>query len=251
MNYDATEIPDAYDRARSFAPGNLERWLELLGKHVPRGLVSNILDLGCGTGRFSEALATHFHAKLIGIDPSRKMLGVDRQKAAKDAIAFVCATADALPIADAAIDVVFMSMVFHHIKDKGAATRECRRVLRDGGRVWVRNSTQQSDFPHRHFFPGMKALIESELSSRDGLIADFAGAGFKLIVHEAVTQVVATDWPTFVEKSSLRADSFLARLSARDFDLGIAALRDHARKMHPREQVTEVVDLFVFGKSTF
>src|SRR5438876_12065580 len=34
----------------------------------------NVLDLGCGTGRLSQALAVHFDATVIGIDPSRKML---------------------------------------------------------------------------------------------------------------------------------------------------------------------------------
>jgi hypothetical protein len=41
----------------------------------------------------------------------------------------------------------------------------------------------------------------------------FAAAGFALLAHRVVTQVVASDWPSFVEKSGLRADSFLARLS--------------------------------------
>jgi hypothetical protein len=40
----------------------------------------------------------------------------------------------------------------------------------------------------------------------------FAAAGFAPLAHR-VTQVVAPDWPSFVEKSGLRADSFLARLS--------------------------------------
>jgi len=33
-----------------------------------------ILDLGCGTGRFSAALRARFEAEVIGIDPSKKML---------------------------------------------------------------------------------------------------------------------------------------------------------------------------------
>ena len=35
---------------------------------------STVLDLGCGTGRFSEGLATRSNANVVGVDPSRTML---------------------------------------------------------------------------------------------------------------------------------------------------------------------------------
>jgi hypothetical protein len=39
-------------------------------------------------------------------------------------------------------------------------------VLRQGGYACIRNGTRESDFPHRHFFPGLQALINSDLPSR-------------------------------------------------------------------------------------
>jgi hypothetical protein len=63
-----------------------------------------------------------------------------------------------------------------------------------------------------------------------------------------VTQVTATNWPSFVEKSALRADSFLARLSDDDFQRGMAALRTHGDAIDPSAAVTEEIDWFVFAR---
>jgi len=39
------------------------------------------LDIGCGTGRYSTALAAHFNAHVIAVDPSEKMLAEARKRA--------------------------------------------------------------------------------------------------------------------------------------------------------------------------
>jgi hypothetical protein len=45
---------------------------------------------------------------------------------------------------------------------------------------------------------------------------NFLAAGFAAEHHVIITEVVAPDWPGFVRKSGLRADSFLARMSDED-----------------------------------
>ena len=56
-------------------------------------------------------------------------------------------------------------------------------------------------------------------------------------------------WQDFVEKSALRADSFLARLPDADFHEGMAGLRTHGAEIDPNDAVTEEVDWFVFVMS--
>src|SRR3984893_15965097 len=80
MDYDKTEIPTTYDKARALAPETIRLWQDLLSVHVDRARISLIIDLGCGTGRFSELLAAHFGVQVIGIDPSLKMLDQARRK---------------------------------------------------------------------------------------------------------------------------------------------------------------------------
>src|ERR1700730_15506106 len=96
------------------------------------------------------------------------------------------------------------------------------------------------------FFPGMLPMIESELPSRDGVVAMFESAGLRLSAYPRVSQLRATDWNEFADKQAMRADSFLARLPVAEFEAGMAALRAHAR-VYPREAVMEDVHFFVFG----
>jgi ubiquinone/menaquinone biosynthesis C-methylase UbiE len=248
MDYDKSDIANVYDQARALAPEVQRQWLNLLSKHVSRNAISLILDLGCGTGRFSEPLAEHFAARVIGIDPSHKMLDEARRKLTSDRVIFERASAQALPILGNSVDMVFMSMVFHHFSDSAAVATECRRVLRDGGHVFVRNSTREADFAYRRFFPPMQRLIESELPTRVDVGSVFEVAGFTTVAHEIVKQIVAGSWPEFVQKSSLRADSFLARLSDEEYEAGMTVLRVHAARSPITEPVLEEIDLFVFTK---
>jgi len=144
---------------------------------------------------------------------------------------------------------VFMSMVYHHLDSPADAARECHRVLRSGGVVCVRNGTRERDFPHRHFFPGLEPLIASELPSERDIERVFCAAGFTGVVHRVVKQAIAPNWACFVEKSSLRADSFLARLSDEDFAEGMAALRSAGQAIDGTVTVAEEIDWFVFHRN--
>ena len=91
-------------------------------------------------------------------------------------------------------------------------------------------------------------MLDIELPSSDAVKANFVGAGFLLKHHEIVSEAVAPDWSSFVRKSALRADSFLARLSDTEFEQGMAALRAHLANMDSDQIVTEEIDWFVFTK---
>jgi SAM-dependent methyltransferase len=153
-----------------------------------------------------------------------------------------------LRLPDGCTDLVFMSMVYHHLTDPSGGARECRRVLRKGGYVCIRNATRESDFLHRHFFPSLRALIDSDLPSRREIEVVFAVGGFATVEHQVVTQITAPDWPRFIEKSALRADSFLARLSDDDFRKGMAALRNPGDSIDQSAAVSEEIDWFVFRR---
>lgn len=248
MDYDKTAMPDAYDRARSFSPAVLRMWLELLSDAVPEDTVSDIVDLGCGTGRFSGPLAEHFGAAVVGIDPSEKMLAQARGKAPSDRVSYRQGAGEALPLCDSAADMVFMSMMYHHLADPAQTARECRRVLRDGGHVCLRNSTVEridSD-PHADFFPGVRAILAAEMPTHDQVMAVFAAAGFALARHELVRHTLAPSWPAYLDKVAQRADSILTRLPDAAFEAGLAAMRAHDPDEAP---VTIDIDLFVFRRS--
>ena len=54
-----------YDQARALTPETRQLWQDLLSAHIDWRTVSLVIDLGCGTGRFSELLAAEFEARVI------------------------------------------------------------------------------------------------------------------------------------------------------------------------------------------
>ena len=193
MDYDKTDIATNYDKARALAPETLRLWRDLLSANIDRAAISLIIDLGCGTGRFSEVLATHFGVKVIGIDPSQQMVDRARRKPATESVAYRQGSAEAIPLPDRCADLVFMSMVYHHFSDRAAVARECHRVLRPAGYVCIRNAVQETDFPHRHFFPALQTMIDRELPTRQEIASVFATAGFTPVANQVVTQKTAPD----------------------------------------------------------
>src|SRR5690348_16249096 len=87
MDYDKSDIAKVYDAARRLSPEGLALWLDLLAKHVPPG-TPRIVDLGCGTGRFTRALADHFIAHVTAVDPSEKMLEQARAQVVTPRVTF-------------------------------------------------------------------------------------------------------------------------------------------------------------------
>lgn len=88
------------------------------------------LEVGCGTGLILHRV-DRFAKSAVGIDLSRGML----EKAAARDLAVAQASATALPIETASVDVAYSFKVLAHVPDIAGALREMSRVVRPGG--WV------------------------------------------------------------------------------------------------------------------
>jgi arsenite methyltransferase len=135
--YDFTDreaLPDAAVLA-SLGCGN-----PLAGAELREG--ETVLDLGSGGG--IDVLLSGRRVgpagRAIGVDMTDEMLALARQNAA-DAhatnVEFVKGTIEALPLADATVDVVISNCVINLAADKTAVFSEIARVLRPGGRIGV------------------------------------------------------------------------------------------------------------------
>lgn len=250
MDYDATDIAATYDRGRDHGPEFLDLWMNVVASHVKDQCIQTILDLGCGTGRFTEALAIRFDAQVIGVDPSKKMLEQARSKPLDQRIRYELGRGESIPLPDNSVDLIFMSMIFHHFDNPALAAKECRRVLRgdgDGATALVRTGTREriSQYPYVDFFPESRAILTEVLPANAFVREVFEAAGFRMVTLEVVTQEISPSYAAYAEKLSAGADSVLASLSRRDFDAGMRALR--ARAAHSDGQaVFEPIDVFVF-----
>jgi malonyl-CoA O-methyltransferase len=107
-------------------PALRDLWGDVAGKRV--------LDLGCGTGRHTLALAAA-GARVTALDQSPEMMALARPKLGDHPVEWVLhALPGPLPFPDAAFDLVVMGLVAEHVADLAGLLAEAGRVLRPGGR---------------------------------------------------------------------------------------------------------------------
>jgi len=110
-----------------------------LSRVLGEGRHGRVLDVGTGTGRLLELLAPRVECGL-GIDASRTMLALARVRLAKPEFAHLSvrlADMYALPLRDAAYDLVLLQMVLHYAEEPAQVIAEASRVLAPGGRLIV------------------------------------------------------------------------------------------------------------------
>ena len=90
----------------------------------------SVLDIGCGDGTYTvELKVERMLRSIVGADPNVPALAAARARSSP-ALAFVAASAYALPFADDAFEVGQLRGVLHHMDDPSAALREALRVCR-------------------------------------------------------------------------------------------------------------------------
>lgn len=100
----------------------LARWLQEQAAELRDGPPVRILDVGCGVKPYYPFFA----------DVASEYVGVD---AVDNPAADLRGLVEALPVEDAAFDVVLCTQVLEHCGDPSQAVRELRRVTKPGGRV--------------------------------------------------------------------------------------------------------------------
>ncbi len=132
--------------------------LECLFSLYKIGRIGRLLELGCGNA-FSSAIFARkarsvIATDLANYDLSTHSIGLEK---AKDLLKrlnvanclLAACSGDEIPFRDCSFDAVFSMYVLEHIKDKKAAVKEIRRVLKEGGIA----ITMVPNFMERVFYP--------------------------------------------------------------------------------------------------
>jgi cytosine/adenosine deaminase-related metal-dependent hydrolase/ubiquinone/menaquinone biosynthesis C-methylase UbiE len=96
----------------------------------------HIVDLGCGTGRWLEALKGVGARSLLGVDLSPEMLGLAKSKL-KSVATMVCADLADAPLVTASADVMLCNFVLSYVDDARKFLEMASKVLRPGGSLFV------------------------------------------------------------------------------------------------------------------
>ncbi|MBM4194199.1 MAG: metalloregulator ArsR/SmtB family transcription factor [Gemmatimonadetes bacterium] len=123
-----------WERIRSELFGARSELLPFIGLLDP---VAVVADLGCGAGHFAAAVAPAVR-RVIAIDESAAMIRVAKARLG-DApnVEVRQGSLEALPLADAEVDVAVLSLVLHYVSDPAAVLAGVRRTLRPGGRCII------------------------------------------------------------------------------------------------------------------
>ncbi|MEW6991573.1 malonyl-ACP O-methyltransferase BioC [Colwelliaceae bacterium 6441] len=120
----ASQSYDISARLQRYSGKNLMPWL-------PNRNDLTVLDLGCGTGFFTEILSGRYH-DVIGLDISSEMLQFSKQQRSSD-IFWLKANANRLPFADQSIDLVYSNLMIQWCESLAVLKSELTRVLKPGG----------------------------------------------------------------------------------------------------------------------
>lgn len=116
------------------------RWSRAVGEvfldwlALPKGLCW--LDVGCGTGTFSEIVVDRCTpSSMSAIDPSEGQINYALSGPAASQVTFRTGDAQSLPFADHAFDVAAMALVINFVPDGAKAAAEMKRVVKPQGTV--------------------------------------------------------------------------------------------------------------------
>lgn len=192
----------------------------------------DVLDIACGEGYGSNLLAG-FATSVVGVDVAADSIAHAAVKYRRRNLRYAHGSATAVPLPDAAVDLVVSFETIEHLREHDEMLSELRRVLRPGGRVIISSPDRRyyseatgytNPFHLRElscdefrtliarFFPHSRLLrqriVHGSLIVPEGSIAgfceyrgDFAGFRDHPLLQEAMYDVIIAsdeplpDWP--------------------------------------------------------
>lgn len=150
-------IAGRYDLLNSLMTAGLHHaWRERAVDRAEVGPGDSVLDVCCGTGDLSLALAERVapDGRVVGCDFSEPMLDLAREKAADRGapVRFEWADALELPYDEGRFDAVTVGFGVRNLSDLDRGLAEMSRVLRPGGRLVILEITQPTRPPLSTFY---------------------------------------------------------------------------------------------------
>jgi ubiquinone/menaquinone biosynthesis C-methylase UbiE len=128
------------------ARGKHPRFMAMLQEYLDAMDIDSaaaVLDVGCGTGVASRAIArrTGFRGRVVGIDRSPYLSAAARNLAEREGLGtvveFRAGDSHSLGLPDGGFDAVVAHTLLSHVEDQLAVLKEIVRVVRPGGKVGI------------------------------------------------------------------------------------------------------------------
>jgi SAM-dependent methyltransferase len=212
-----------------------DRILERLGLQAD----DRVVDLGCGTGIFSNALATQVH-RVVCVDPSPKMLAqlppnnralVPLQASAED----VASGGVGLPYEH--VDAILIKEALHHVHNRETVVAGVARLLAPGGRMLVVTLPTVISYP---LFRRALEVFTEHQPDPAGIAGAMRAAGLAVkVTYDTYRREFARE--RYVAMVRNRHMSLLSKFGDAELENGITEIE----REHP-EEVLEFDDRFAF-----
>lgn len=149
---------------------------KVIVKCLQDGTISNVLDVGCGSGVFTEHFVRQ-GLKAVGIDLNQDM--IDAAKKFVPESDFLLAKAEDLPFKDNSFDLVFFGLVLHEVSDYNKSLSEAYRVCR------LKTVVLEWKYEVADFGPPIEHRLTEKFIEQIAKVA-----GFKVIKSEHLTHLI-------------------------------------------------------------
>ena len=153
-----------------------KKFYKLVTENVSLAEGMKLLDCGCGTGTILKRLSKKCSIQGFGIDVEEKMLEVAKEKCPEMKI--TKCSCDNTPFDFASFDAIVACMAFHHFPNKAGFAKECSRLLKTGGKLYI--ADPKLPFLIRKILHGVLKLlkIEGRFFTEKEFTAFFSDYGF-------------------------------------------------------------------------
>ncbi|MEV6876616.1 methyltransferase domain-containing protein [Amycolatopsis sp. NPDC051128] len=154
-----------------------------------------VLDVACGTGRFTRAFgaAVGPDGLAIGLDGARTMLTKAVAEGGPDTLAYLRADAVRLPLKESTVDGVCCFAALHMFAEPETALDSFARVLKPEGRIVLLTTARRGRQPARLLESAGGIVSGQRMFDRGEIAASLRARGFTGITerYAGVTQIVA------------------------------------------------------------
>jgi ubiquinone/menaquinone biosynthesis C-methylase UbiE len=223
------KIGKSYTQTRRSDPRIAAKLLEIL----LFSQANTVADIGAGTGSYADVLAANGY-QVLAIEPSATMRS---QAINHQAIQWIDAFAEQIPLPDRSADVAIIMLAFHHFPDYQQALREIQRVI-GGGKIilFTYDPAVISSFWLTDYFPSFMADVQSTFLPIPTLITEIKSISNLTVnvlpfplPNDLSDSFAAVGWARpelYLDANIRNGISSFAKMPETELDRGATSLRD-------------------------
>ncbi len=253
---DYSKIAEVYDEVRRSDLPHVVWWITKIAMEGKLGPGRRLIDLGCGTGRWTIPLAERTGCEAVGLDSSAAMLEKARAKDPGNLVKWVEGDCEKLSVGqdlqvlpdrlatgtkagdeapalrDDSFDCALMSLMMHHLEDHLGTFRGVFRILRPGGVFLIRQGTLEDILrdPMHRFFPEVVTIDRKRTPFRSEIEWWLGEAGFEQVQVETLKQHSYSSNMRLLEEVEKRVCSALRMIDDEAFAAGLDRLKAYLRR---------------------